>query len=150
MPPIKMLDELRGRLMETIWVRKVTAERWTHPLTPKVCYRLRKLEEKARYALVRQVWQYEFEVEYHDTKVVVNLDEKLCSCGYWQKKELPCVHSLACLNFIRVEHKDKYCDKYFHTVTWRKCYAGVIHPIPSQNLYESIEATKVEERGWPS
>ena len=36
MPLVKLANELRGRLTETIWVRKVTAERWNHPLTPKV------------------------------------------------------------------------------------------------------------------
>ena len=81
MPPMKLLDELKVRLMESLWGRKVTADRWNHPLPLKVCYRIRK-EEKARYALVRQIWQYEFEVELHDTRVGVKLENRFCDCGY--------------------------------------------------------------------
>lgn len=43
MPLVKMLEKLRVKLMESIWVRKVITERWSHPLTPKVCYRIKKL-----------------------------------------------------------------------------------------------------------
>ena len=93
--------------MESIWVRKVTTKRWSYPLTPKICYRPRKLKDKARYAQVRQVLEYEFDVEYYDTKVVVNLEEKWCGCGYWQLKGLPCMHTLACLNFITHHKKEE-------------------------------------------
>ena len=43
---VKLLKELKRRLMKQIWVRKVTVERWNHLLTPKVCYRIRKLKKK--------------------------------------------------------------------------------------------------------
>lgn len=43
MPPYKLLDELRMKVMDTIWARKVTIERWRDPLTTKVNYRIRKL-----------------------------------------------------------------------------------------------------------
>ena len=46
--PCKLLDELRSKLMDAIWSRKVIAERWNHPLTPKVNYKLRKIEEYAK------------------------------------------------------------------------------------------------------
>ena len=48
MPHVKLLDELRGKLAETMWFRKTTADRWNHPLTPKVSYRIRKIQEKAK------------------------------------------------------------------------------------------------------
>ena len=40
---VKLLDELRGKLAHTIWIRRTTTDRWTHPLTPKVSYRIRNL-----------------------------------------------------------------------------------------------------------
>ena len=46
-------------------------------------YRIRKLEEKAGYAIVRQTWEYEFEVEIYDTTLGMNLDHKVCDYGYW-------------------------------------------------------------------
>ena len=114
MPLIKLLDHLRGRLMKVIWIRKVTAERWSNPLTPKVCYRIGKLEKNARYALVTQIWQYELEVEIKDTKVGVKLDKRVCDYGYLQLKGIPYVHALACLNTIRNTNKKDHTHAYFH------------------------------------
>lgn len=104
-------------------------------MTPKVNHRIRKLEQKARYANVRQTWEYEFEVELNGTNVGVKLDEKSCDCGYWQLKGIPCVHALACLNTIRDPKKQIYTHPYFHTDAWKSCYSGVIHPIPSKDLW---------------
>ena len=142
MPPVKLLEELRVRLIETIWVRKVTADKWTYPLTPKITYKIKKLEEKARYAIVRQTWEYEFQVEYADTVVAMRLDDRYCDCGYWMLKGVPCLHALACLNYIRDDKKKLYIDLYYHTNTWRMCYLGVIHPIPSQDLWPKFKQSE--------
>ena len=60
---------------------------------------------------------------------------KVHGCGYWQLKGIPCVHALACLNTIRNTKTEDYIDPCSHTDTWKKCYLGVIHPMPSNNLW---------------
>ena len=78
---------------------------------------------------------YEFEMEFHDTKVGVNLKTKLCDCGYLQLKGVPCVYALACLNFIIDANKELYTDLYFQTTAWKMCYSSIIHPISNQDLW---------------
>ena len=107
---MKVLDELRGKLAHTIWIRRTTVDRWTHPLTPKVSYRIRKLQEMARYAVVRRTWEHEFEVELNETRVSVELDKRKCGYEYWQLKGIPCVHALACMNTIRYTNIEDYTE----------------------------------------
>ena len=88
--------------------------------------------------MVRQIWEYEFKVEYHDCKVGVKLEQGVCDYGYWQLKGIPCVHALACLNTIRNSKKKDYTEKYFHTETWKKYYFGIIHPLTSMDLWSRL------------
>ena len=145
-------------------MRRATADRWNNPLTPKVSYRIRKLQERARYAVVKWTWEHEFEVGLNETRVGVQLDKMECGCGYWQLKGIPCVHALACLNTIRHTNIEDYTDHCFHTETWRRCYSAVIHSIPSKDLWPQFskfemlqppenqkvarEAYKQKDKGW--
>ena len=73
-------------------------------------YKIRKMQEKARYAVVKITWKYEFEVELNEIKVGVELDKKVCGCGYWQLMGIPCAHALAFLNTVRITNIKDYID----------------------------------------
>ena len=121
--------------MDTIWARKVTIERWRDPLTTKVNYRIRKLQEKVRFAIIRQTQDYEFKVELSDTKMGVNLEKHTYNCSYWQLKNISYVHALTCIDTIRDTNKETYTHLYFHTTRQKKCYSGMIQPIPSKDFW---------------
>ena len=48
-------------------------------MTPKVSYKIRKMQENARYVVVKRTWEHELEVELNETNVGVELDKK----GVW-------------------------------------------------------------------
>ena len=57
----------------------------------------------------------------------------------WQLSGLPCFHAVACINTVRADVVD-YCDSYFSIERWKQCYSGVIHPIPSMNMWPPFAA----------
>ena len=75
----------------------------------------------------------------NDTKVAVNLDSRTCDCRAWEMKGMPCVHAIACINSIRGK-VDVYCDKYFKTEYWKKCFTGIVHPIRSRTYWPTFPA----------
>ena len=80
---------------------------------------------------------YEFEVLLNDRRVGVNLDLRTCDCKAWELKGIPCIHALACISSIRAKTED-YCDNYFTADKWKKCFSGVVHPIPSRTYWPTF------------
>ena len=75
---------------------------------------MKLLERKSRHVEVIRCHLYEFEVILFDIRVAVKLDIDLCDCNVWELKGIPCVHALACINFIRAR-VEQYVHPYFTT-----------------------------------
>ena len=100
-------------------------------MTHDVHVSIKHLTRLSRHAEVRRCQEYKFEVELNDLHVGVKLDEGKCDCNAWQMKGIPFVHALAFITFIKAS-VDDYVERYFTTKTWKKAFAGVVHPIPSR------------------
>ena len=82
---------------------------------------------------------YEFEVvDREGQKWAVNLREKTCSCRVFQTDNFICPHGIAACG-VRNFAVEKYISNYYTTEYWRSCYAGVIHPIGSEESWNFPE-----------
>ena len=138
LPPIQLLEKLREQHTGLMYTRHVISQRYTGKMPPKVKMAIRDATRNARSSVVRRCGEYEFQVELEDYKGTVRLDEKHCDCEMWQVSGIPCMHAVACINTIRGNVED-YCHHFFSVDNWRKCYMGVIHPIPSMNFWPQFE-----------
>ena len=68
-------------------------------------------------------------------KFVVKLDEKKCSCRWWDKSGIPCKHAIVCIGYKRVDVED-YCDEYFTVKEYLETYNPTLHPFPLNELEE--------------
>ena len=137
-PPIQLLESLREQHTQLMYTRHVISQRYQGKLPPKVKNVITTATKRSRNCIVRRCGEYEFQVEFQDYKGAVKLDDKYCECEMWQVSGIPCFHAVACINTIRAQVED-YCDHFFSIDNWRKCYAGVIHPIPSMNMWPPFE-----------
>ena len=138
LPPIQLLEKLREQHTGLMYTRHVVSQRFTGNLPPKVKKAIRDATKRSCAAIVRRCGEYEFQVELDEYKGCVRLDAKHCDCEIWQVSGIPCHHAMACINTVR-GNPDDYCDAFFSIQSWRKCYSGVIHPIPSMNLWPQFE-----------
>ena len=57
----------------------------------------------------------------------VMLDEKKCSCKYFENIKIPCGHAMIAADGIGLPHTT-LVGQCYRTTTWRDTYAGVIYP----------------------
>lgn len=137
-PMIALLEGLRVKLFSLMWSRREAALKNEDRLTPRARSRLKKLLNRARYARVYRVGEYEFQVDFDDKRCVVRLNDKYCICGQWQVRGIPCVHACACITYTR-GNVDDYCSAWFTNEAWKKCYETLCHPIPDESMWPVFE-----------
>ena len=71
-------------------------------------------------------WSCEI-IEKFGGKERVNLQDKQCSCKYFDKIKIPCGHAMMAADSLGVPYDTLVCH-WYKTSTWRETYAGVISP----------------------
>ncbi|KDP28012.1 hypothetical protein JCGZ_19092 [Jatropha curcas] len=129
LPITQMIDALRGKMMETIYTRRVESNEWMTKLTPSKEGKLQKETSIARSLQVLLSHGSTFEVR-GESVDIVDIDHWDCSCKGWQLVGLPCCHAIAVFECIGRSPYD-YCSRYFTVESYRSTYAESIHPVPN-------------------
>ncbi|CAF2089602.1 uncharacterized protein LOC103875009 isoform X1 [Brassica rapa] len=130
LPITQMIDELRAKLMQTIYTRQVQSREWAGTvLTPSNEEKLRKEIELARSLQVSRPHDSLFEV--HGESInVVDIDQCDCDCKVWRLTGLPCSHAVAVIECIE-KSPYEYCSRYLTSESYRLMYAESINPVPN-------------------
>lgn len=129
LPITHMVDVLRGKMMETIYTRRVESNQWLTKLTPSKEDKLQKETAIARSFQVLHLQSSTFEVR-GESADIVDVDRWDCTCKTWHLTGLPCCHAIAVLEWIGRSPYD-YCSKYFTTESYRMTYSESIQPVPN-------------------
>lgn len=130
LPITQIIDSLRGKMMETIYSRRVESNQWVTKLTPSKEETLQKeaaLVTPSTGVLISD--GNNFEVR-GDSIEIVDVETWDCSCKIWHVTGLPCSHAIAVLHGIDRSPYD-YCLRYFTTENYRATYAESINPVPN-------------------
>ncbi|GMI84423.1 MUSTANG 7 [Hibiscus trionum] len=129
LPITRMVDVIRGKIMELIYTRRADSDHWLTRLTPSMEEKLEKESLKVCSLLVLPTTDSIFEVQGESTEVI-DMDRCWdCSCKGWQLTGLPCCHAIAVINSNGLNPYD-YCSRYFTTERYRLTYAKSVQPIP--------------------
>ncbi|KAK8620191.1 hypothetical protein V6N13_066673 [Hibiscus sabdariffa] len=128
LPITRMVDVIRGKIMELIYTRRADSDHWLTRLTPSMEEKLEKESLKACSFQLRLTTGSIFEVQ-GDSTEVVDIDRWDCSCKGWQLTGLPCCHAIAVIRCIGQSPYD-FCSRYFATESYRLTYAESVQPIP--------------------
>ncbi|XP_022959327.1 uncharacterized protein LOC111460335 isoform X2 [Cucurbita moschata] len=139
LPITQMIDVLRGKMMETIYRRRVESDQWMTKLTPANEEKLQKEISIARSFQVSLSRGSTFEVR-GESVDIVDIDHWDCSCKGWQLTGLPCCHAIAVIECIGRSPYD-YCPRYFTVESYRLTYAESIHPVPNVDRLILDEST---------
>ncbi|KAI4335085.1 hypothetical protein L6164_013766 [Bauhinia variegata] len=131
LPITQMIDVLRGKMMETMYTRRVDSNQWTTKLTPSKEEMLQKETSVARSLQVFGSEGASFEVRGESAAAeVVDIENWDCTCRGWQITGLPCCHAIAVLECLGRSPYD-YCSRYFTVENYRLTYAESIYPVPN-------------------
>lgn len=140
LPLTQMIDILRGKMMESIYTRRVESNQWTTKLTPSREEQLQDQISRARSLQVLHSHGNTFEVR-GESLEIVDVDHWECSCKGWQLTGLPCCHAIDVFEGIGRDPYD-YCSRYFMAENYRLTYAESIHPIPNVERPPHGESTE--------
>ncbi|CAH1440286.1 unnamed protein product [Lactuca virosa] len=139
LPITQMIDELRGKMMQLIYTRRVESTQWLTRLTPSMEEKLKNEIIKARAVQILRSHGSKFEVRFGETVDIVDIENWDCSCKGWLLTGLPCCHAIAVLESYGRSPYD-HCSRYFHVETYQSTYADSIHPIPNVERLVDSEA----------
>ncbi|XP_020419547.1 uncharacterized protein LOC109949184 [Prunus persica] len=128
LPVLPLIEGIRQKLMVLNSQRRIEAEKWTTVLCPEMETRLCENAEAGRTWAVRRSNSTVFEV-FADYSVMVDLEQRTCSCRLWQIDGFPCTHAVAAILAKRDSVYD-YVECYYKTDFFRKAYESPIFPIP--------------------
>ncbi|XP_008244396.1 PREDICTED: uncharacterized protein LOC103342537 [Prunus mume] len=128
LPIYEMIDTVRIKMMEMISRRKLASEKWSSVMCPVIEDELKNLAAKGRHWRIYRASESIFEV-HADLSVMVNLDDRFCSCYQWQLLGFPCQHAIQV-----IQHSGlclyNFVDEYYKAYFYRATYATPIFPIP--------------------
>ncbi|BBG94013.1 hypothetical protein Prudu_002194 [Prunus dulcis] len=128
LPVLPLIERIRQKLMVLNSQRRIEAEKWTTVLCPEMETRLCENADGGRTWAVRRSNCTVFEV-FADYSVMVDLEQRTCSCRLWQIDGFPCTHAVAAILAKRDSVYD-YVECYYKTDFFRKAYESPIFPIP--------------------
>ncbi|CAL8167841.1 unnamed protein product [Prunus armeniaca] len=128
LPVLPLIEGIRQKLMVLNSQRLIEAEKWTTILCPEMETRLWENAEAGRTWVVRRSSFTVFEV-FADYSVMVDLEQRTCSCRLWQIDGFPCTHAVAAI-LAKKDSIYDYVECYYRTDFFRKAYESPIFPIP--------------------
>ncbi|KAJ4716950.1 MuDR family transposase [Melia azedarach] len=114
LPIIPLAEFVRSLVQRWFYERRELATARDGYLTEAAQAKLDQQIELSRTMTVHPVSRFEFEVRERENVEVVDIRAKQCSCKYLDIQQLPCSHSLAACQHIRLSHHS-LCSHYYTT-----------------------------------
>lgn len=129
-PIITMLEDMREGLMERLHKKRDEIGNKDLQLCPRIQAQVEKHKVFARgwNAFWDGGFCYGVREGATQTKYVVNLTEKTCSCNAWQISGIPCKHAVVAI-WNKVDEPEQYVSDYFRSGTYMKAYQYLLEPL---------------------
>ncbi|KAH9705390.1 SWIM-type domain-containing protein [Citrus sinensis] len=138
MPVVRMLDEIRRKIMRLIHTRHEAAKRWNEELPPLVRRKIVEARMESRGLSVIFGHENTFEVLEDASKAfVVDIGNKKCDCGEWQISGLPCKHAICSIDAKRLKVED-YVHNYLKKIAFLGTYQHQFKPVPDETKWPLV------------
>ncbi|KAH9671509.1 SWIM-type domain-containing protein [Citrus sinensis] len=135
MPILRMLEEIRRKLMTLIHTRQQEVLAWQDKLPPVVRRRVTREKEAARSLTVIFGHNQTFEVmEDVSKRTVVDLLGKHCDCNEWDISGLPCKHAICCIDAMRFNVND-FVHPLLKKISFQNTYSHQLYPMPDESKW---------------
>jgi len=128
LPIISMLEGIRRQVMVRIHENRNKAERWTSLICPNTYKKLMTYIIASGSCHAISNGNNCYEVTYWDHRFTVNLDERTCSCRFWQLSGLPCPHAISCIYYAS-RPLEEFIAKCYSVEEYNKTYAHCLQPV---------------------
>jgi len=130
-PILTMLEMIRKQLMRRYQLKRDGISKLKGKLCPGIVEKLESVCEAASDCLSRYSGDGMFKVEQGSRQYVVDIQNRKCGCKKWQMTRIPCAHAHSAITF-HGHHPEDYVDPCYSIEMYRKAYAPLIYPMPSE------------------
>jgi hypothetical protein len=133
-PILTMLEMIRKQLMRRYQLKRDGIKTLKGKLCPIIVKKLEVVGEKATDCLSRYANDSMFEVEKGRRTYVVDLRKRTCGYRKWEMTRIPCAYAHSAVTFHGHKLED-YVDHYYSIEMYKKAYAPMIYPVPSEEQW---------------
>jgi hypothetical protein len=126
-----MLEMIRKQLQRRYQLKRDGIKTLKGKLCPRIVDKLEAIGEEAANCLSRYADDDLFEVEQGRRTYVVDLGKRTCGYKKWEMTGIPCAHAHSAITFHGHKPED-YVDHCYSIEMYKKAYAPIIYPIPSE------------------
>ena len=145
---LSMLEAIRCRVMVRIQENGTRSDLWQGAICPNL---FRKLKLNiTRSAQCDVLWNGKegFEVREKDRmKYTINLEQRNCSCRYWQLSGLPCCHAINAI-YKSSQQLDGYIDSCYSIEVYKRIYAHCLEPVQGEESWATSDHPKPSPPGY--
>ncbi|XP_062164908.1 uncharacterized protein LOC133871483 [Alnus glutinosa] len=137
-PILTILEMIRKQLMRRYQLKIDGISKLKGKLCPRIVEKLESVCEAASDCLSCYSGNGMFEVEQRSRQYVVDIQNRKCGCRRWQMTGIPCTHAHSAITY-HGHHPEDYMDSCYSIETYKKAYAPLIYPMPSEEQWIGTE-----------
>jgi hypothetical protein len=143
-PILSMLEMIRKKLMRRYQAKREGIAKLNGKLCPRIAAKLEEVGLEAIDCVAQYAGEKMFEVNTPNNKqFVVDIRRRRCGCRKWEITGIPCPHAVAAILYDCGDPED-YVDECFTIEVYKKAYAPVIYPMPSEEQWVKTTHDKLE------
>ncbi|GKF49596.1 transposase, MuDR, plant [Tanacetum coccineum] len=146
-----MLEDIRIYLMQRMLVMNQKATNLADPICPSIKKEIEKLKVKQRYWVVVVSGFQEFKVRKANDRFGVNLQQRTCTCKWWNLSSIPCMHVVAAYCFLN-QDVVAGVSNWFIKEMWLNNYSYFIKTVGGSSMWvksENIPTLPPKKRKMP-
>lgn len=125
-----LIDNIRIKVMSLMRRKKEKMRRQNGVICPKILDKLNPLIMESTNWKVTSCGDVSFEVTLRPQRFVVHLQNRTCTCRFWDLTGVPCVHACATIKSMKARPED-YVDEYFSLEKFFRAYEYEIKSMTS-------------------
>jgi hypothetical protein len=143
-PILTMLEMIRKKLIRRYQAKREGIEKLSGRLCPRIAAKMEAIGLVTVNCIAAYVGEGMFEVNCpNNRQFVVDLGIRRCGCRQWEITGLPCPHAVAAILYDCRDPED-YVDECFTIEVYKKAYAPIIYPMPSEEQWINTRHDKLE------
>ena len=134
LPIISMLEGIRRQVMVRIHENRSKADRWTGLICPNTFRKISTYIRVSGFCHALSNGANCFEVTHNGHRFTVNLNDRTCSCRFWQLSDLPCPHAISCIYFCS-KQLDEFIAPCYYVSEYKKTYEHCMQPVEGRTSW---------------
>ncbi|XP_060195287.1 uncharacterized protein LOC132624538 [Lycium barbarum] len=143
MPIIRMLKEIRTKVMRLLVKNEDEIRKWDGDFSPKSLKLYDDYREIAHYCKVEYNGDYDYEISEGEDRHIVDLSQKRCTCRVWQLSGIPCPHAIKAIMYDKGEPMDEM-HWFYNKEAYSLTYKNKLQPIRGQQFWKITEAQAMD------